>query len=73
MEKIEDIFVTKDTHNPEHIAHAVFWNSKEDGSGVRPQPFDHISSEQVRNGEWFPVDKSLQVRMFRTCAHAHES
>jgi nicotinamidase-related amidase len=60
LDKIDDIVVTLDTHNPEHIAHAVFWNSEEDGSGSMPTPFQRITHDDVVNRKWFPVDKALQ-------------
>lgn len=62
MDKIDDIIVTLDTHNPEHIAHALFWNSAQDGSGVQPVPFQKITYDDVLSGKWFPIDASMHVR-----------
>lgn len=60
LDKIDDIIVTLDTHNPEHIAHALFWNSVQDGSGSQPVHFQRITYDDVSSGKWFPVDASLQ-------------
>lgn len=57
VKNIEDIYVTLDSHNREHIAHAASWNSKDDGSGEKPTPFTLISSKDIADGVWFPTDK----------------
>lgn len=64
-DKIVNIVVTLDTHNVDHIAHAVVWNSKEDGSGVEPSIFSRISYNDVKNGVWFPKDPSKRVSFVR--------
>ncbi len=61
LETISDIYVTLDTHNPEHIAHSAFWNSKEDGSGIEPSAFQKITYEDVANNVWSPKDSALKV------------
>jgi hypothetical protein len=64
LDKIDDIVVTLDTHNPDHIAHALFWNSAEDGSGVQPVPFQRITHDDVLSDKWFPLDPSLKAILF---------
>lgn len=59
LDDIEDIYISLDSHHKNHVAHASFWNSKEDGSGEHPTPFQLISSEEV-NRDWHPVDPSLK-------------
>jgi len=56
--EIEDIFVTLDTHDPDHIAHAKFWRSPEQ---CEPTPFQQISHEDVTHGTWTPSNESLRV------------
>jgi hypothetical protein len=71
MDKIDDIVVTLDTHNPDHIAHALFWNSAEDGSGIQPVPFQRITHDDVLGGKWFPLDRSMKVssiNVFQQCS-----
>lgn len=54
---IDAIFVTLDTHQKHHIAHAVFWrNSK----GECPAPFTLISSSDIERGVWFTKEKKYQ-------------
>ena len=49
--KIDDIFVTLDTHQKLHIAHPMFWVNK---NGEEPEPFTIISAADVESGEWSP-------------------
>jgi nicotinamidase/pyrazinamidase len=56
-DKIEEIFVTLDTHNPEHIAHARFWTNMD---GKEPANFQQISYEDILNGFWIPKQASLK-------------
>lgn len=59
LDQIGEIIVTLDSHNREHIAHAMSWNSKEDLSGEEPQPFTLITAEDV-NTKWFFRDPSMR-------------
>lgn len=59
MDQIGEIIVTLDTHNREHIAHAMSWNSKEDLSGEEPGPFTLITAEDV-NTKWFFRDPTMR-------------
>eukprot|EP01038_Epipyxis_sp_PR26KG_P012217 gene12217-16367_t len=60
IDKIQNITVTLDSHNPDHIAHALFWSDKEDGAGTEPTPFMQISSEDLIQNKWFPKDIKLK-------------
>jgi len=62
LDKIEDIYVTLDSHHREHIAHAKSWNTKADGTGSFPTPFTLISHADVVEGRWFPTNRANQVR-----------
>ena len=48
-DKIDDIFVTLDTHNPLDIAHSSMWINAE---GKNPDPFTIITNEDVVSGKW---------------------
>ena len=49
--KIDDIFVTLDTHRVMDIAHPLFW---EDPNGNTVAPFTLITSDGVKKGRWIP-------------------
>lgn len=51
-EKIDDVYVTMDTHYPYDISHPLFWV---DSKGNHPDPLTPIPYEDV-NKKWFPVD-----------------
>jgi len=53
---IDQIFVTLDTHQRFHIAHAMFWKSK---NGLHPKPFTEISSSDVQAGKWVPTNENF--------------
>jgi nicotinamidase/pyrazinamidase len=48
-DKISNIYVTLDSHNPVHIAHPVFWI---DNEGNHPTPFTQIKSIDITNNKW---------------------
>ena len=52
--KIDEIYVSLDSHHRIHIAHGVFWKN---ANGEHPAPFTLIKSEDVENGKWVPVDE----------------
>lgn len=56
-DKIDEMFVTLDTHNPEHIAHARFWTNKD---GKEPSHFQQITHEDILNDIWLPKESSLR-------------
>lgn len=55
IDKLDEIYVTLDTHMTYHIAHPSFW---EDKNGKPPKPFTIISKKEVLEGQWTPVVKS---------------
>jgi hypothetical protein len=58
QEKISDIIVTFDSHNPEHIAHTKQWIN---GDGKHPDPFTQIKYQDVKDGTWKPQNPDLLV------------
>ena len=56
IDKIDNIFVTLDTHHRLHIAHAVCWTNP---MGDSPDPFTLIKHEDIEKGNWVPRDSSL--------------
>jgi len=75
MDNVSEIFVTLDTHQRFHIAHALFWKKGSpaaDGkNGVmassappkveHPAPFTLISVEDVETGKWVTTVPELQA------------
>lgn len=57
---IEEVFVTMDCHQPNHIAHARVWT---DENGNEPPAFQQIRYADVESGVWRPKDPSLLVRV----------
>jgi nicotinamidase/pyrazinamidase len=56
ISKIDDIFITLDTHHKEHIAFSQFWINN---SGEHPKPYMIISNNDVIEKKWYPVDMNL--------------
>jgi nicotinamidase-related amidase len=56
IDKIDEIYVTLDSHHRNHIAHGVFWM---DSEGKSPPPFTLITYEDVESGKWAPRNISL--------------
>lgn len=54
--QFDQIIVTLDTHNVNHIAHSTFW--KELNSDKSPGPFTVIKSDEV-GSSWVPRDEAL--------------
>lgn len=48
-DKIYDIHVTLDSHNPIDIAHPTWWRNE---AGDAPAPFTEITVDDVKNGVW---------------------
>lgn len=57
---ITGITVTLDTHQQYDVAHEMFWINE---TGQHPAPFTIITSEEIRNGKWKPIDNSVTQRM----------
>ena len=53
ISKIDDIFITLDTHHKEHIAFSHFWINN---SGEHPLPYMIISNNDIIEKKWYPVD-----------------
>lgn len=47
--RLEEIYVTMDTHDRMDIAHPGWWRGR---NGEEPAPFSTISAEQAESGEW---------------------
>lgn len=58
--KINKIFVTRDSHPRIHIAHPNFWR---DSNGNMPNVFRQITAKQVRDGEWTLAIPVLKQRV----------
>lgn len=57
---IKSISVTLDTHQQYDVAHPMFWKNDQ---GQHPAPFTIISSKEIINGQWKPVDTKVTQRM----------
>jgi nicotinamidase/pyrazinamidase len=57
--KIDDIHVTLDSHRLLDIAHPMMWM---DSNGNQPTPFTIISPDDVKNGDWLPVNPAWRTR-----------
>lgn len=55
IEHIHEIFVSMDSHYPNHIAHAMSWVGKD---GKPPSEFEVITLADVKTGVWSPTDNS---------------
>ncbi|KQL44758.1 hypothetical protein AN963_25685 [Brevibacillus choshinensis] len=53
LDKITQIAVSLDTHQPQQIFHPIWWI---DGDGNHPAPFTIITPEDVLNGKWRAVN-----------------
>mmetsp|Transcript_23505 Transcript_23505/g.43671 ORF Transcript_23505/g.43671 Transcript_23505/m.43671 type:complete len:279 (+) Transcript_23505:208-1044(+) len=49
IDKLQEIYVTLDTHSLLHIAHPLFWVN---ASGDQPEPFTVITLDDVKSGTW---------------------
>ncbi|HZG80231.1 MAG TPA: hypothetical protein VEZ13_05585, partial [Brevibacillus sp.] len=52
MDRITQVAVSLDTHQPQQIFHPGWWH---DESGQNPAPFTIITEEDVRSGKWRAV------------------
>lgn len=57
VDKIDEIFVTLDTHHRMHLCHAIFWTNS--NTGASPPPGTVITAEDLQNGVWEPRDNML--------------
>ncbi|RYH14721.1 hypothetical protein EON65_33160 [archaeon] len=58
MSDIDAIVVTLDSHQREHIAHALFW---QDAQGDWPPVFQRITHQDVLEKRWVPRDSMYMV------------
>lgn len=54
VDDIDEIYVTLDSHNRNHIAHAIFW---EDSKGNPPRPYQIIAHDDV-GVKWWPRERN---------------
>ncbi|CAM9468484.1 unnamed protein product [Pylaiella littoralis] len=54
LNDIDELVVTLDSHHRLDIAHPMFWTDGS-GSGSHPAPFTLITSEDIQQGTWVPV------------------
>lgn len=54
---IDNVMITMDTHSVEHIAHKNWWIN---ANGENPSPFTIISSTDIADGTWKPVNPERQ-------------
>lgn len=54
---INRITITLDTHQQYDIAHPLFWK---DPTGAHPNPFTLITSQEIKDGVWIPMDKNMK-------------
>jgi hypothetical protein len=66
---IHEIYVSLDSHQPSHIAHAMFWCRGDDGL-TQPAPFTCITHDDVAKGIWRPRDS--RVETFNWCMYYTE-
>jgi nicotinamidase/pyrazinamidase len=60
--KIDDIYVSLDSHNLVDIAHPIFWV---DDNGNHPAPFETvISPEDMESGKWLTYNPDWQERAY---------
>jgi len=61
MDKIAQIAVSIDTHNPFQIFHPCWWV---DTNGINPTPFTPITLKDLDDGKWFPVVDPIRSRRY---------
>jgi len=61
MDKIAQIAVSIDTHNPFQIFHPCWWV---DTNGINAPPFTPITLQDLDNGKWFPVVDPIGSREY---------
>jgi len=61
MDKIAQIAVSIDTHNPFQIFHPCWWV---DADGNNPPPFTPITLKDLDDGKWFPVVDPMKSRKY---------
>ncbi len=68
--KINDIYVTLDSHSKVQIFHAIFW---QDQNGNQPKPFTTISYSDVKNKVYTPLNQNLYNHCLAYTKHLEEN
>jgi nicotinamidase-related amidase len=61
IDKIDEIFVTLDSHHRLHIAHSYFWINN---AGDSPPPYTEITLEHMDNKTWFPRNEVAHEKSY---------
>jgi cytoskeletal protein CcmA (bactofilin family)/nicotinamidase-related amidase len=61
IDKIDEIFVTLDSHHRLHIAHSYFWINN---AGESPPPYTEITLEHMDNKTWFPRNEVAHEKCY---------
>ena len=69
VEKIDNIFLSMDTHHYYHIAHSCFWVDKD---GNHPSAFSTITCKEIYD-KWFPSHKDVSEEYIRSYFETLES
>jgi nicotinamidase/pyrazinamidase len=59
-DRLDDIHVTLDSHHVIDVSHGGMWRNS---NGDHPSPFTIITTADIDNGTWFPVDPDLRPRL----------
>ena len=62
LDDVDGVFVTLDTHQRFHIAHALFWVN---AGGERPKPFTEISLQDLKDKKWMAARPEFQSHAMR--------
>jgi nicotinamidase/pyrazinamidase len=60
--KLDDIFITQDSHHLIHVAHPIYWKGPK---GEKPSPFTIISADDVRKGVWTARNPAWQAKALK--------
>lgn len=61
IDKIDEVFVTLDSHHRLHIAHSYFWINN---AGESPPPYTEITVEHMDNKTWFPRNEIAHEKCY---------
>lgn len=68
-EKIDELIVTLDNHQPNDIAHPNFWKNQ---IGEAPAPFTQILAEDVKRKKWIPLFEAEKVEKYLEALEAQK-
>lgn len=60
--KLDDIFITQDSHHFIHVAHPIYWKGPK---GEKPDIFSLISADDVRKGVWSARNPAWQAKALK--------